>query len=57
MLLSDQAQALPKIVHGKGDVLIHRSVRLRWEQDPKYRPQDVVEFLAKRNDVWPRKVS
>ncbi|MDT8419321.1 MAG: DUF2235 domain-containing protein, partial [Desulfuromonadales bacterium] len=29
--------------HGKGAVLIHPSVKVRWEQDPEYRPKNLKE--------------
>lgn len=40
------------IDHGKGDVLIHESVKKRWDQDPKYRPKNLVEYIKKHG--WPR---
>ena len=33
------------IDHGEGEVLIHRSVRQRWERDGKYRPDNLQGFL------------
>lgn len=33
------------IDHGKDKVLIHASVKQRWEQDPKYRPNNLVEYI------------
>jgi uncharacterized protein (DUF2235 family) len=37
--------------HGKGPVLFHRSVRQRWEQDHKYRPENLLEYLDRFG--WP----
>jgi uncharacterized protein (DUF2235 family) len=39
------------IEHGKGPVLIHESVKLRWDQDAKYRPKNLVEYID--NNGWP----
>jgi uncharacterized protein (DUF2235 family) len=39
------------IAHGKGPVLIHESVKLRWDQDSKYRPKNLVEHV--KNHGWP----
>lgn len=39
------------IDHGKGDVLIHESVKQRWDQDPKYRPKNLVAYLETQD--WP----
>ena len=39
------------IVHGKGQVLIHNSVKLRWDQDTKYRPKNLVEYVNANG--WP----
>jgi len=33
------------IDHGCGDVIIHDSVTQRWDQDSKYRPQNLVEYF------------
>lgn len=33
------------IDHEKGEVLIHKSVKQRWEQDPKYRPRNLADYL------------
>lgn len=33
------------IEHGKGSVLIHESVKLRWDQDSKYRPRNLVKYV------------
>ena len=41
------------IDHGKGEVLIHPSVKLRWEQDAEYRPDNLQDYLAEAGD-WPR---
>jgi len=39
------------ISHGKGEVLIHKSVKERWEQDQKYRPKNLVEYINSHG--WP----
>jgi uncharacterized protein (DUF2235 family) len=39
------------IAHGKGPVLIHSSVKQRWEAVPKYRPRNLAEYLE--NHDWP----
>ncbi len=39
------------IKHGKSSVLIHESVKLRWDQDAKYRPKNLVEYID--NNGWP----
>ena len=41
-----------KIDHGMGPVLIHQSVKLRWEQDPKYRPSNLNEYI--KANGWPQ---
>jgi hypothetical protein len=33
------------IDHGMSEVLIHNSVKQRWEQDPKYRPKRLADYL------------
>ena len=33
------------IDHGSGSVLIHESVKQRWDQDSKYRPQNLVDYF------------
>jgi len=38
------------IDHGKGEVLVHRSVKQRWDQDAAYRPKNLVEYVG---DGWP----
>ncbi|MBT3312103.1 MAG: DUF2235 domain-containing protein [Desulfobacterales bacterium] len=40
-----------KIDHGKGPVLIHQSVKLRWDKDPKYRPPQLVKYVNENG--WP----
>ena len=45
------------IDHGKGEVLIHRSVQQRYEADRKYRPKNLVQFLEANGGAWPRLVS
>ncbi len=44
-----------KIDHGKGAVLMHRSVQQRWEQDQKYRPKNLVQYLDAHG--WPTLVN
>ncbi len=39
------------IGHGKGEVLIHRSVKERWDNDGDYRPENLVEYINKNG--WP----
>lgn len=39
------------IEHGRGDVLIHRSVRKRWERDGGYRPKNLAGYLDASG--WP----
>lgn len=39
------------IDHKKGVVLIHKSVKERWEQNPKYRPPNLKEYIEKHG--WP----
>lgn len=39
-----------EIRHGKGDVLIHHSVKARWDADSRYRPQKLVEYV--NNTGW-----
>ncbi len=41
------------IEHGKGAVLIHKSVKTRWEQDPKYRPKNLEGYLSQRGGWGP----
>ena len=33
------------IAHGKGDVLIHSSVKKRWQQDDSYRPKNLLAYI------------
>jgi len=42
------------IGHGRGAVLIHRTVRERWNQDPGYRPKNLADYLDAFG--WPRKL-
>lgn len=35
------------IKHGKGSVLIHESVKLRWNQDSEYRPRNLAKYVKK----------
>jgi uncharacterized protein (DUF2235 family) len=39
------------IDHNKGNILIHQSVKDRWDQQPKYRPKNLVEYIASHG--WP----
>ena len=41
------------IDHGKGPILIHKSVKQRWNNDPKYQrnSKNLAEYLAQKN--WP----
>ncbi len=41
------------INHGKGDILIHRSVKQRWDQDDRYRPDNLEDFVKQG---WPTKL-
>ena len=41
------------IDHGRGPVLIHRSVKQRWQADTRYRPKNLVDYLAARGGQWP----
>lgn len=43
------------IEHGKGEVLIHESVRQRWDADPKYRPRNLAAYVEANG--WPTLVS
>ncbi|NQT34352.1 DUF2235 domain-containing protein [bacterium] len=36
-----------RIKHGKGSVLIHRSVKQRWDKDKDYRPRNLVKYVKK----------
>lgn len=47
---------LRPINHGQGEVLIHKSVKTRWAQDPKYRPKNLASFLH-TNGGWPKMVA
>ena len=38
--------------HGTGDVLIHRSVKQRWQADTKYRPKNLQQYLD--SNGWPQ---
>lgn len=37
--------------HGKGPVLIHESVKQRWDADPDYRPPNLQEYIDDHG--WP----
>ncbi|THF72361.1 MAG: DUF2235 domain-containing protein [Methylophaga nitratireducenticrescens] len=43
------------INHNKGDILIHQSVKQRWDNDKDYRPKNLLEFLE-NNAGWPELV-
>lgn len=38
------------IDHGKGEVFLHKSVKTRWDQDRKYRPKNLVDYVK---NGWP----
>ena len=40
------------IEHNKGPVLIHETVKQRWDQDIEYRPDNLEEYI-KNNNGWP----
>lgn len=40
-----------RIAHGKGEVLIHHSVKHRWDSDDKYRPKNLSDFIDQSG--WP----
>jgi len=44
------------IDHGKGEILMHKSVKERWDIDAKYRPKNLKEFIESNNS-WPKLVS
>jgi uncharacterized protein (DUF2235 family) len=39
------------IDHGKGEVLIHKSVKQRWDSDAGYRPRNLMEYIDAHG--WP----
>lgn len=41
--------------HGKGEVLFHKSVKQRWEQDAKYRPKNLADYVEEKG--WTKLVS
>lgn len=41
------------IDHGHGKVLIHSSVKQRWDEIETYRPQNLQAFLADNGNQWP----
>lgn len=43
------------IDHGRGPILIHASVKERWENDDRYRPKNLVEYI--NNNGWPNKLT
>lgn len=43
-----------KIDHGKSEVLIHESVKERWLQNPKYRPDNLESYINANG--WPNKL-
>lgn len=44
------------LAHGKGEVLFHRSVGERWDQDGGYRPKNIEDHLTQTAGVWPKEV-
>jgi len=42
------------IDHKKGAVLIHESVKQRWDTDPKYRPDNLKDYIETHD--WPNKM-
>lgn len=42
------------IDHGKGDILIHQTVKQRWEQDSDYRPKNLHDYVTQHG--WPKKL-
>ncbi|MGK0440677.1 MAG: hypothetical protein ACJA0N_000472 [Pseudohongiellaceae bacterium] len=40
------------IDHGGGPVLIHQSVKQRWQRDDRYRPKNIKVFIAQHG--WPK---
>jgi uncharacterized protein (DUF2235 family) len=42
-----------KIDHGKGEILLHKSVKERWDADRKYRTKNLVDYFKDKHDVWP----
>lgn len=43
-----------QIEHGKDSVLIHESVKVRWTQDSKYRPDNLDKYIE--DNGWPNKL-
>lgn len=46
-----RGEHLRPIDHGKGQVLIHQSVKTRWDELPEYRPKNLVQYIDKFG--WP----
>ena len=44
------------IDHGKGEILVHTSVKARWALDSKYRPRNLKAYLKANNGAWPKLV-
>ncbi len=42
------------IDHKLSDLLIHKSVKTRWDRDPKYRPENLKEYIEKNG--WPSRL-
>lgn len=42
------------IEHNKGEVLIHNTVKQRWDMDNSYRPDNLVEYINQHG--WPKKL-
>lgn len=41
------------VAHGKGEVLIHASVKQRWDANSEYRPKNLQDFLDANGGQWP----
>ena len=46
-----RSKHLRPIDHGKGKILIHNSVKRRWDNDPKYRPKNLKVYVEENG--WP----
>ena len=47
-------KAFRPIDHGNGKIIIHQSVKERWDRDKKYRPKNLVDYVGKNG--WPAKL-
>ncbi|MBL4711537.1 MAG: DUF2235 domain-containing protein [Gammaproteobacteria bacterium] len=45
---------LRNIDHGQGDILIHDSVKTRWDKDKSYRPTNLKKYI--KTNGWPAKL-